>query len=52
MKNVAELRSSIAEFMRYYNNERPPQSLELLLPAKEYAIVVTAEAQRFYKGIR
>lgn len=41
-KDVAELRSGIAKFMRYYNYERPHQSLELLLPARQYGIIVAA----------
>lgn len=40
--DVAKLRSGIAKFMRYYNYEHPHQSIELLLPARQYGIIVAA----------
>jgi putative transposase len=38
--NVEELRKGINRFIKFYNYQRPHQSLEKLLPSMEYGIVV------------
>ena len=38
--NVEELRKGVNDFIKFYNYQRPHQSLEKLLPSMEYGIVV------------
>lgn len=40
IKGVDELRSGIDKFIRFYNYQRPHQSLDVLLPAMRYGIAV------------
>ncbi|MBR8703508.1 IS3 family transposase ISPye3 [Porphyromonas levii] len=39
---VSELRQGIGKWIKFYNYERPHQSITKLLPAMEYGIVVAA----------
>ncbi|WP_394365990.1 integrase core domain-containing protein [Porphyromonas levii] len=39
---VSELRQGIGKWIKFYNYERPHQSITKLFPAMEYGIVVAA----------